>query len=120
MNEKILEIIEEVQRMKLSESFKDTLVQILSEVKEEIEQNQSKLEEKHNLILKLNADVKDAQNVAEEHMLKNVELEKENSELKEKFENAKKSIDANKQIILEQQTRIGKLQAIVADVVNKI
>ena len=64
--------------------------------------------------------VNEARSVAEEHMLKNVNLEKENTDLKNKLENANVVIENNKQLVMEQQARIVKLKEIVSDVVNKI
>lgn len=120
MEDRISEAIEIVKNMKNLGSEKNSIIQLLEDVKEENELNKENLEEKHNRILKLNADVKDAQNVATEHMLKNVELEKENKAQGEKLENASKVIENQHNLLSEQGARIGKLQAIVIDIVNKI
>lgn len=120
MADKIAEIIESVKDIKMVEPKRNSIVRLLEEVKEEKESDKEMLEDRRKLILKLKDDVKHAQDVASEHMLKNVELEKENKGQREKLENASKVIENQHSLLSDQGARIGKLQAIVIDIVNKI
>lgn len=120
MESKIKAIKAILQNTNIDVVIQNKINHLLKEMYEETELVKLEVLEQGEIILGLEAKVKEAQNVATEHMLLNVNLEKENRSQKEKMVSDSKIIEEQGNLIKEQAASISKLKEIVADIVNKI
>ncbi|QEH69737.1 hypothetical protein [Cellulosilyticum sp. WCF-2] len=118
--DEIQEMIDTVADLNIGDKAKNKVLDMLNKVEEIIEEKDSTIRCLNKTIDAFKAEKDKLQYEVAERRQENVQLKEDNNVLKVKFETSESVICDNKMLIVNQQSRIEKLQAIVTDVVNKI